>query len=36
MPDDFVKLAPLDEFHAEVAGAITLAYLVDWNDTGML
>src|SRR5262245_59070997 len=35
-PNDFVKLAAFDEFHAEVAGAITLAHFVDRNDTGML
>jgi hypothetical protein len=34
--DDCVKLAAFDEFHAEVAGAIALADLVDRNDSRML
>ena len=35
-PDDFVKLAAFDEFHAEVARAIALADFVDGNDAWML
>jgi hypothetical protein len=35
VPDYFVKLTALDELHAEVALAILLAYLVNWNNTGM-
>ena len=35
-PDYFVKLAAFDEFHAEVAGAIALAHLVDGNDARMI
>src|SRR5205807_8091971 len=35
-PDNFVKLAALDEFHAEVARAITLADFVDGNDARMI
>ena len=34
-PDHFVKLAALDEFHAEVAGAIALADFVNGNDAWM-
>ena len=34
-PDYFVKLAPLDELHAEVALAILLADLVNWNNAWM-
>src|SRR2546423_5057209 len=30
---DFVKLTPLDEFHAEIARSITLAHFIDGNDT---
>jgi hypothetical protein len=33
---DFIKLAAFNEFHAEIAGAVTLADFVDWNDTRML
>src|SRR4029077_18833301 len=36
LPNDFVKLSPFDEFHAEIARAIALADFVNWNDTGML
>ncbi len=35
-PDYFVKLAALDEFHAEVARAVTLADFVDRNDARMI
>ena len=35
-PDHFVELSAFDEFHAEVARAITLTYFVDWNDARML
>src|SRR4029453_7713413 len=35
-PNDFVKLAALDELHAEVARAITLTDFVDRNNAGML
>ena len=35
-PDYFVQLAAFDEFHTEVARAITLADFVDRNDTRML
>src|SRR5206468_4491233 len=35
-PDHFVELSAFDEFHAEVARAITLADFVDRNNTGML
>src|SRR5206468_3367959 len=35
-PDYFIELAAFDELHAEIARAIALADLVDWNDTGML
>src|SRR5262249_12932732 len=34
--DHFVKLAALDQLHAEVALAIALAHLVDRNDARML
>src|SRR5437773_10949816 len=34
-PGNFVELASFDEFHAEVARAITLADCMDWNDTGI-
>jgi hypothetical protein len=36
LPDNFVKLAAFDEFHAEVTGAIALADFVDRNDAGMI
>src|SRR6266481_7235511 len=35
-PGHFIKLATFDEFHAEVARAVTLTDFVDRNDTGML
>src|SRR6266436_478628 len=35
-PGHFVELSAFDEFHAEVARAIALAYFVDSNDAGML
>src|SRR5215469_18676568 len=35
-PNDFVKLTAFDEFHAEIARAITLAHFVNRNDAGML
>src|SRR5438874_2248613 len=35
-PDYFVKLAALDEFHAEVARAIALVHFVNGNDARML
>src|SRR5262245_17542125 len=35
-PNDFVKLAAFDEFHAEIARTVALADFVDWNDTRML
>src|SRR5882672_1792544 len=34
--DHFVKLAALDEIHAEIAATIALAHFVDWNDAWML
>ena len=33
---DFVKLTPLDEFHAEIARSITLAHFIDGNDTKVI
>ena len=33
--NELIELATLLEFHAEVAGAVALADLVDWNDAGM-
>src|SRR5512132_3906793 len=33
--DYLVKLAALDESHAEVTGAVALAHFMDWNDAGM-
>ena len=35
-PDYFVKLAALDELHAEVTRAFPLANFVDRNDTGVI
>src|SRR5437773_11898590 len=35
MPNDLIKLPAFDEFHAEVARAIALAYFVDRNNPGM-
>src|SRR5205823_11713688 len=35
-PDYFIKLAALDELHAEVARAFPLADFVDRNDTGVI
>ena len=35
-PDYFIKLAALNEVHAEVAVTIALADLVDWDNAGML
>jgi hypothetical protein len=32
----FIKLAALDELHAEVAGAVTLAHFVDGNDARVI
>src|SRR5215831_14577525 len=29
---DFIKLTAFDEFHAEVAGSITLTHFIDGND----
>src|SRR5512132_4476979 len=34
--DYLVKLAALDESHAEIARAIALPHFMDWNDAGML
>src|SRR5205807_8734117 len=34
--DHFVKLASLDELHAEIAGAISLTHLVDRDDAWMI
>src|SRR6266487_5986778 len=34
--DYFIKLAAFDEFHAEIAGAITLSHLVDGDDAWMV
>ena len=36
MPDYFVKLAALDQLHAEVTGTIALTDFVNWDDAGML
>src|SRR5215831_12666580 len=35
-PDYLVKLAALDKSHAEVAGAVALAYLIDGDDARMI
>ena len=36
VPNDFVELSAFDEFHAEIAGAITLADFVNRNDARMV
>jgi hypothetical protein len=35
-PNDFVKLPAFNEFHAEITGAIALAYFVNGNDARMI
>jgi len=34
--DDLIKLATFDQFHAEIAGTITLAHFVDRDDAWMI
>jgi hypothetical protein len=36
VPDYFVELAAFNKLHAEVALAIALAYLVDWDNAWMI
>jgi hypothetical protein len=35
-PDHFIELAAFNKLHAEITLAITLAYLIDGNDSGVL
>src|SRR6266511_6140528 len=35
-PGDFIEWPAFEQFHAEIAGAVTLSDLIDGNDAGMI